>query len=304
MLPRLPVHTAQLPEAGTLNLDHIAHFVPDREAAADALARLGFTTTPFSEQSHRTRPDAPVEPAGTGNRCVMLERGYLEFLTPFADTPIAAQLRVAIGRYTGVHLIAYGSADAQADHHRLEAEGFAPPDPVRLQREVDTGEGTMTVRFTVTRTAPGCMPEGRIQFCQHHSPEGVWQTRWLAHPNALRELRAVHLCVSDPEEAAQRYARYAGIPLQPLPAGRGRGYVQQTARGRLVVCDAARLDDLLGIEPPALPWIGAAELASADPARTATVLRDGGYVPVPLQDGRARVDLPDALGGVLVLARD
>ena len=139
----------------------------------------------------------------------------------------------------------------------------------------------MTVRFTVTRTAPGCMPEGRIQFCQHHSPEGVWQTRWLAHPNALRELRAVHLCVSDPEEAAQRYARYAGIPLQPLPAGRGRGYVQQTARGRLVVCDAARLDDLLGIEPPALPWIGAAELASADPARTATVLRDGRARRVP-----------------------
>jgi hypothetical protein len=323
MLPRLPVHDAQLPASGTLTLDHVAHFVPDRDAAADALARLGFTTTPFSEQSHRTGPDAPVEPAGTGNRCVMLERGYLEFLTPFADTPIAEQLRVAIRRYTGVHLVAYGSADAETDHRRLEAEGFAPPDPVRLQREVSTGEDdvgatpaisgraaaadagvgprSMTVRFTVTRTAPGCMPEGRIQFCQHHSPEGVWQTRWLAHRNALRALTGVHLCVADPEEAAHRYARYAGIAVQALPGGAGRGYVQTTARGRLVLCDAARLAALLGIEPPALPWIGAAELASADPGRTASVLREAGLMPVPLPDGRARVDLPAALGGAFVI---
>jgi len=326
MLPRLPVHDAQLPASGSLNLDHVAHFVPDREAAADALARLGFSATPFSEQSHRTRPDGPLEPAGTGNRCVMLERGYLEFLSPLADTPIAEQLRVAIRRYTGVHLIAYGSADAEADHRRLSAEGFAPPDPVRLQREVGTGQDdagrspaaarlaastvsgettrTMTVRFTVTRTAPGCMPEGRIQFCQHHSPEGVWQTRWLTHPNALVALTAVHVCVADPEEAAQRYARYAGLAVQPLPAGPGRGYVQATARGRLVLCDAPRLHALLGIEPPALPWIGGVELASSDPGRTTAALRAGGYIPSLLPDGRARIDLPAALGGVFVLARD
>jgi hypothetical protein len=159
----------------------------------------------------------------------------------------------------------------------------------------------MTVRFTVTRTAPGCMPEGRIQFCQHHSPEGVWQTRWLAHRNALRALTGVHLCVADPEEAAHRYARYAGIAVQALPGGAGRGYVQTTARGRLVLCDAARLAALLGIEPPALPWIGAAELASADPGRTASVLREAGLMPVPLPDGRARVDLPAALGGAFVI---
>ena len=304
MLPRLPVHDAQLPASGTLNLDHVAHFVPDRDATADALTRLGFTTTPFSEQSHRTRPDGPLEPAGTGNRCVMLEQGYLEFLTPFADTPIAEQLRVALRRYTGVHLIAYGSADADADHRRLAAEGFAPPDPVRLQREVGTGQGSMTVRFSVTRTAPGCMPEGRIQFCQHHSPEGVWQTRWLTHPNALVALPAVHVCVADAEEAAQRYARYAGLAVQPLPAGPGRGYVQTTARGRVVLCDPPRLCALLGIEPPTLPWIGGAELASSDRGRTSAALRSGGFSPVTLADGRARIDLPAALGGVFVLARD
>ena len=98
----------QLPPAGKISLDHVAHFVPEVDAASDALVRFGFTLTPFSPQSHRLQPDGPLVPAGTGNRCVMLRAGYIEFLTPVADTPLAAQLRTAIARYVGVHLIAFG----------------------------------------------------------------------------------------------------------------------------------------------------------------------------------------------------
>ncbi|HEX9461511.1 MAG TPA: VOC family protein, partial [Alphaproteobacteria bacterium] len=70
----------QVPASGTLVLDHVAHFVPDADEAATALQQLGFTVTPFSPQSHRPSPEAALTPAGTGNRCVMLRRGYLEFL--------------------------------------------------------------------------------------------------------------------------------------------------------------------------------------------------------------------------------
>jgi hypothetical protein len=111
--------------------------VDEERAGFPSKARLGFTATPFSEQFHRLQSDGPLVPAGTGNRCVMLREGYLEFLTPFMDTPVAGQLRDAIARYTGVHLIAYGTADAEADHARLSAAGFAPLPPVRLQREAD-----------------------------------------------------------------------------------------------------------------------------------------------------------------------
>src|SRR6188768_900195 len=83
------------------DIDHIAHFVPDIVHAGEALEQLGFTLTPFSMQSHRLEADGPLVPAGTGNRCVMLQRGYLEFLTPTHDTPNAQQLHLAIRRYTG-----------------------------------------------------------------------------------------------------------------------------------------------------------------------------------------------------------
>jgi hypothetical protein len=67
---------AQVPAPGELTLDHVAYFVPHIDAASDALERLGFSLTPFSAQSHRLEAGGPVVPAGTGNRCVMLERGY------------------------------------------------------------------------------------------------------------------------------------------------------------------------------------------------------------------------------------
>ena len=84
----------QIPPPGVLFLDHIAHFVPDMAAAAATLEALGFALTPWSEQSNRDAEGRSV-PAGSANRCVMLDAGYLEVLTPTADTPIAAQIRAA-----------------------------------------------------------------------------------------------------------------------------------------------------------------------------------------------------------------
>ena len=59
-----------MPPPGKLNLDHVAHFVPDMDEAARDFAKLGFTLTPFSAQAHRLEPDGPLVPAGTANRCV------------------------------------------------------------------------------------------------------------------------------------------------------------------------------------------------------------------------------------------
>jgi len=122
----MDVPSQQVPRAGELNIDHVAHFVADIDGASGALERLGFTLTPFSAQSHRLEPGGPLVPAGSGNRCIMLERGYLEMLTPTGDTPIAAQLRSAMERYVGVHLIAFGTAAPESDHARLREAGFDP----------------------------------------------------------------------------------------------------------------------------------------------------------------------------------
>ena len=174
------IAAAQPPCAGKLNLDHVAHFVPDIDAASAAFEALGYTLTPFSAQMQRNEAGELVS-AGAGNRCIMLERGYLECLTPTGDTVIGRQLSEAIARYTGLHLIAFGSGDAAADYTRLGAQQFAPLPTVDLQRSIATVDGEGTARFSVVRVPPGTMAEGRIQFCQQHTPELLWQARWTRH---------------------------------------------------------------------------------------------------------------------------
>ena len=285
----------QVPPAGELVVDHVAHFVPDREAATRALAQLGFTVTPFSAQSHRPTPDAPLTPAGTGNICVMLRRGYLEFLTPTADTPVAHQLREAIARYVGVHLVALGTADPEADRARLAAEGFGPLPVLALERPIGTPEGERTARFAVARVPPATMPEGRIQFVQQKTPEFLWQRRWLDHPNRAFALAGVYLCVADPAAAAARYERYLG---RPASAGAG-GYRLPTSRGEVLLVTPEAIDRAFGITPPTVPWMAgyALECGNLPAARSRIEMND--LATRDLGDGRFMTLGPPAIGGVM-----
>jgi len=287
---------SQVPAPGTLNIDHVAHFVPHVDSASSELKKLGFTLTPFSEQSHRAEPGGPLVTAGSGNRCVMLREGYLEFLTPTGDTPIAGQLRTAIKRYTGVHLVAFGTAAPEADHARLARAGFGPLPPVALQRHIGTTTGAGTAGFTVVRVPPGTMPEGRIQFCQQHTPELLWQRRWLDHRNRAAALAGVILRVADAREAAQRFARYTGLPAQSS----GSVWRISTARGYLLFADRETLHRRLDVVAPSLPWIAGYVLSSEDIADTGDYLRTS-RVPVHvLGSQRLMVKLPGALGGLIV----
>ena len=282
--------------SGKCDLDHTAHFLPDIDRASAALVRLGFTLTPFSAQSHRPAPGAPLTPAGTGNRCVMLQHGYLEFLTPTHDTPNAETPRAAIRRYTGMHLIAFGTSTPEADYQRLAATGFAPLTPVALQRPVGTPSGEATGRFTVVRVPPAAMAEGRIQFCQHHTRDVVWQPRWLTHANHAVGLVGVVLCVADPAEAAQRYSRFTGLPVLAANASCDSGNVWRldSPRGYLLFVSPAVLKKSLGITAPALPWIAGGVIDSSDIAATRAIVSGSRL------DQRIVVNLDPALGGMMI----
>ncbi len=288
-------HAGQTPSPGKLNIDHVAHFVPHIDAASAALEQAGFTLTPFSEQSHRLEPGGPLTPAGAGNRCVMLREGYLEFLTPTGDTAIAQQLRNAIQRYTGLHLIALGTVAPEADHARLEKMGFSPLPAVALQREIGTADGSGTARFTVVRVPPGTMAEGRIQYCQQHTPELLWQPRWLEHRNHARGLAAVIICVADPQEAAQRYARYTGLLAQVS----GTQWRIDTQRGALLFVTPAALEKHFAITAPALPWIAAYVLTSDKLSATRDVL-NAAQCDVRELDNRLLLRWPGAVGGFIL----
>jgi hypothetical protein len=270
----MTVAERQRPPAGELCLDHLGHFVPDLDAAARVFEQLGLAVTPVSHHQ------VAGKPAGTSNRCVMLEEGYLELLAPTADTVNARRVRNRLKRFVGVHLACFGTPDAEAEQRRLAAHGFAPEPVVQLRRTIETGE---EVGFRVVYVPPRKMPEGRVQYCEHLTPREVWRDGFV---NPLR-LRGVYVVADDPEEVAARWGRFGGL-LPRLEVGFVR---LDTGRGRVLIGKRRAIARVLGSAPKA-PAIAGYALACADPKAFAARCRKAGLKVIG-----TTVRLPAALGG-------
>ncbi|MEE8515563.1 MAG: VOC family protein [Alphaproteobacteria bacterium] len=289
---------SQLPDASEVFLDHVAWFAPDMAAAEHCFTRLGFTLTPFTPQSN-AGPHGPIA-AGTGNRCAMLGAGYLEILTsvPGPETELSRQLIAALGRYTGIHLVAFATADTGAEGRRLQRQGFDPLPAVDLRRPVKGAEQDAEAAFTVLRLAPGAMAEGRIQFLTHHTPDLVWQRRFMAAKNAVTGLTGVLFAVDDMAGAARRYGCFTGR----APDIAGDTGVITLDRGCLIFAGPERCRSLVpGIEIPAMPFIAAVLLESRNISLTQEFLEGRGVDVHGLGAGAMLVPATEAMGASLVI---
>jgi hypothetical protein len=282
----MAVATQQIPAPGSLVVDHVSHFVPDLVAAARALEALGFAVTPESAQQTQDGP------AGTSNVCVMLEHGYLEFLAPTMATPNAERLRATMQRYPGVHLCCFGTPDAEGEQRRLKDHGFEPQPLVQLSRKLATGE---TARFSVVRPATNAMPEGRVQFVQHFTPEALWRAQYLGHTNNVVKLACVFTVANDTVEAGARWAHFSA--LLPRPAG---GYLHlAAARGHVLIGRRESWAELLG-DAPAAPALAGYALECRDPAILVARCKLLGLALKKLRENLYAVALPAALGGAWI----
>jgi hypothetical protein len=279
----------QRPPPGTVFLDHVSHFVPELDAAARALQALGFTVTPPSAQQTQDGP------AGTSNVCVMLEEGYLEFLAPTADTANAARLRTTMQRYPGVHLACFGTPAAEEEHARLGWHGFEPQPLVQLERPVEVDGTQASARFKVARAAPDKMPEGRIQFVEHVTPEALWQSRYLGHANRVTRLACVFAVADDITQVAARWARFAAL----LPQRAGRFAHLETARGHVLIGTRHDWVALLGHAAPA-PGLCGYALECSEPGALVSRCERLGMRLRRLRDNLYAAMLPDALGGAWI----
>ena len=278
----------QVPEGDQIFLDHVGSFVDDLDRAAVALKRLGFAPSDISHQKN-VAADGTVLLSGTSNRLVRLRRGFLEFLASTSDTPLSVQLRNALARYEGVHLIAFSHTDLEAQRARLVKCGFDMQEVVRLRgRARDVGL-RHDVAWTILRTMPQVMPEGRIQFVYPHTPELSWPPGSTDHPNHADSLTGVIVCVGDPDEVKNRFGAYLGRDTETdgVTTDRGRVYI-------------AALDDvgdfLPDFSPPGLPYIAAVTVRTTDLGKTRQVIRSNGVEPLTQRDEILWIAPTDALG--------
>jgi hypothetical protein len=257
--------------ATAIALDHVGVAARELAPLATAYERLGFTLTPVARQSGRRRPDLPVEPFGSGNRCAFLRHGYVELIAILDPTLFDNGLGAWIDRYAGMHILALTMADEQANLERLRRAGVPIPGVAYLERPVEAG-GPIA-RFA--RLPFPDAPEGRVQLIRHLTPELVWQDRWMDHANGAVALESAVLVSDAPAEGAARLSRLAGLPVEPDPAGdfvlvlpgaagaAGPRAPAMATRVRILTPEGlARV--LPGVAPPALPGMAGMVLRTGD----------------------------------------
>src|SRR5579872_5458560 len=88
-------------EMSRVALDHVGVVTRDLTALASQYERLGFRLTPFARQT-----DGRI-----GNRCIMLQRSYIELLAVVDPKATSATLDLFLARYAGIHILAFAFGD-------------------------------------------------------------------------------------------------------------------------------------------------------------------------------------------------
>ena len=291
----------QLPADGEIFLDHVGWYVRDLDDAGRVFGRLGFPLTPCSVHGDRDPETGAVIPQGSANRLALLEQGYLEFLTDVesTDTLVSNHLRGSMERYIGVHLTAFSVSDAAAEGVRLARQGFDLQPTVNLRRTIEAADGSdVEVAFTVVRAEFGSIPEGRMQILTHHSPDHVWQRRYIAEESAVMGLGEVVFSVADPAASAERLAKFTGRAARAAAPGMS----VPLDRGKLTFLQPGDVPRQLGIqEMPQAPAVVAIGLVSRDLAKTREFLRARGIGLAVDGPNRLIVEPDEALGCALII---
>ena len=291
----------QLPPPGKIYLDHVGWMVPDLALAATAFDGLGLPLTPLSVHGVTDPATGARTPTGTANPPAMLKAGGREILAPHGgiDNHTVAHLNASIARHIGVHLLAFSVADAEGAAARLSKDGFELQPTVHLRRTIEAADGTPAeVAFTVIRTGYDTFPEARCQMLQHHTPEHMWQPRYLPTESCITGLLEATLVVDEPAECALRFAKFLG--RTPMADKDDRLILLD--RGRLRFIKRANASNLFGAKLlPPNPSVAAITLSSSDIERTRDVFLSNGLHPGSLGAPHLLLDAAEGLGVHIVV---
>jgi catechol 2,3-dioxygenase-like lactoylglutathione lyase family enzyme len=129
------------------NINHVGMAVRDLADTVRRFEAMGFQLTPYSPHSAAWKPGEPVQPQGSGNRCVMFASDYLEILASEDPARPAARISNFLKRHQGAHIICFNTEDPHAVEKRLQGAGIATSGVIPLQREIDTPDGVRTAKF-------------------------------------------------------------------------------------------------------------------------------------------------------------
>lgn len=282
-------------------LHHTGLLTRDLDGLERTYLSFGFTLSPRSRHLLNAAPGEPPVPGCTANRCALFGDAYIELLGIVDDSaPDPWRTRAMADEYEGFRLLNLETGDAGAADRLLADAGLRTSGVLDLERDVDTADGTRTMRARAVHLDPRSTPEGHVGIAQHLTREYVHQPRYLDHPNGALALEAVLVVADDPvfDEVTDRYAGVLGT----APRRRGPVSVLDTGTARLEFVRARDAGEVLPGEPaPAPTYLAAMTVRVADVAAARRIVEDGGTATRTTAGGFA-VSARDAHGATLFFA--
>ena len=179
----------------------------------DSLSELSDT---FTSQGFQLTPLAHHN-LGSSNRLIMLDSSYIELLGWEKGKPIQ---RAEIAKQAiGLDALVFRTQDANACYSHLKESGFAVNPVQDLSREGEFMGKTVLVQFKTVRFAEQPIPGLRIYFCEHLTPEYVWQQQWLTHPNQMQYLPQISLTSPNIAQTAAAFQRLLNLSKLAVVSG-------------------------------------------------------------------------------------
>ncbi|MGH8749063.1 MAG: VOC family protein, partial [Burkholderiales bacterium] len=189
-------------------IDHVVIAVRDLDHAQQTYTRLGFTLTPRGFHT-----------LGSANHCIMFGSDYVELLALPRQHPAMRYYADFLARGEGLAAVALASADADAAHAELVADGIEADAPLDLSRPVRLAQGERDAAFRIVQFAPAQTPGCRSFVCQHLTRDLVWRPEYQTHALGATGLAALAVIAENPAISAKDYARLFDAPPQEIDEG-------------------------------------------------------------------------------------
>jgi hypothetical protein len=152
----------------------------------------GFQLTPLAHHN-----------LGSSNRLILLKSSYIELLGWKKGKQV--QRAEIAHQPIGLDALVFRTDDASACYRQLKEAGFAVNPVQDLSREGDFMGNKVLVEFKTVRFSEQPIPGLRIYFCEHLTPDYVWQKQWLMHPNKTQDLKKITIVSPNINQTAARF---------------------------------------------------------------------------------------------------